>query len=118
MRTKLPIYSGWVRQQLMWMLLSMLSLMLIYPKTGLDQRLIAPCFHVVNQQFSLKNTWLLKTVLYTGLKYDLIFVALSALLVGVIGSLYIPLKYYQQRLFWVFALMLFSTSVAIHHNNE
>ncbi|PPD52404.1 MAG: hypothetical protein CTY10_09460 [Methylotenera sp.] len=119
MRVKLPIYSGWVKQQLMWLLLNMLGLIFIYPKTGLDQRLIAPYFDVVNQQFSLKNTWLLKTVLHTGLKYGLIFVALSALLVGVIGSLYIPLKPYQQRLFWVFALMLVSTSAVSllkHHS--
>lgn len=119
MRAQLPINSIWSKQQLTWLLVSMLSLMFIYPKTGLDQRLIVPYFDVVNQQFSLKNTWLLKTVLHTGLKYGLIFVALSTLLAGVTGSLYRPLKPYQQRLFWVIAVMLLSTSVVSilkHHS--
>ena len=92
------------------LLLSALLLVFIYPKTGLDQRLIAPYFDAVNQQFSLKHHWVLESVLHTGLKYSLIVVAISTLIISQIGPIYAPLKAYQQRLFWAFMLMLISTT--------
>ena len=95
---------------LVLLLLSALFLVLVYPKTGLDQRLIAPYFDAVNQQFSLKHHWVLESVLHTGLKYSLIVVAISTLVISQIGPFYAPLKAYQQRLFWVFMVMLVSTT--------
>lgn len=115
MRLGSAIYQNWVRQpfitqQLILLLISALFLILVYPKTGLDQRLIAPYFDSAHQQFSLKHAWFLETILHTDLKYGLIFVAISTLLTSLIGSIYAPLKAYQQRFFWVFMLMLVSTT--------
>ncbi len=114
-----PANKKWVMQQVFLLLASAIFLMLIYPKTGLDQRLITPYFDAANQQFSLKHAWLLETILHTDLKYGLIFVALSTLLASFGGSMHMPLKPYQQRLFWVFVLMLTSTTLIslLKHNS-
>lgn len=109
----------WARQQLILLLASALFLILIYPKTGLDQSLIAPYFDAVNQQFSLKHAWLLENVLHTDLKYGLIVVALSTLFISLIGNIHAPLRPYQHRFFWVFMVMLISTtavSLLKHHS--
>ena len=110
MRFWLLTHKNWQLQQAILLLASALFLIFIYPKTGLDQRLIAPYFDSVNQQFSLKNAWFLESVLHDGLKYCLIVVAISTLLASLISNIYTPLKPYQQRLFWVFMLMLISTA--------
>ena len=95
---------------LVLLLICALLLVFIYPKTGLDQRLIAPYFDAVNQQFSLKHHWILEGVLHTGLKYSLIVVAISTLIISQLGPIYAPLKVYQPRLLLVFMLMLISTT--------
>ena len=95
---------------LVLLLICALLLVFIYPKTGLDQRLIAPYFDAVNQQFSLKHHWILEGVLHTWLKYSLIVVAISTLIISQLGPIYAPLKVYQPRLLWVFMLMLISTT--------
>ena len=121
MRLRRNINQNWPIKPLVLLLLSALFLIFIYPKTGLDQRLIAPYFDAVNQQFSLKHHWVLETVLHTGLKYSLIVLAISTLIISQLGPLYARLKAYRQRLFWVFMLMLISTtaisilkSVSVH----
>ena len=98
------------KKQLIWLMVSALFLLLIYPKTGLDQRLIAPYFNAINHQFALKHSWFLESVMHSGLKYALIALAISTLLASIIGNIYAPLKAYQSRLFWVFIVMLISTT--------
>ncbi len=124
MRFWLMIDEDWakqnrVMQQMLVLFLSALFLIFIYPKTGLDQRLMTPYFDGVNQQFSLKNAWILETVLHTGLKYCIIFVALGTLLAGFAGNIHAPLKPHQQALLWVFTVMMMSTSAVSllkHHS--
>lgn len=110
MRLWLKINQNWPIKPLVLLTISALVLIFIYPKTGLDQRLIAPYFDAVNQQFSLKHYWVLETVLHTGLKYSLIVVAVSTLIISQIGPIFAPLKAHQQRLFWAFMLMIISTT--------
>ncbi|HEY0562882.1 MAG TPA: phosphatase PAP2 family protein [Methylophilus sp.] len=109
----------WVAHPLTWLLFSALFLMLVYPTTGLDQRLIAPYFDAAHQQFSLKHHWLLESILHNGLKYCLLVVALSTLLISLIGNLYAPYKAHQSRLLLVFVMMLTSTGLValIKHNS-
>ena len=87
-----------------------LFLIFIYPKTGLDQQLIAPYFNAINHQFALKHSWFLESVMHSGLKYGLIVLAIITLLASLMGSIYAPLKPYRARLFWVFIVILVSTS--------
>ncbi len=119
MRFCIPANKKWAMQQVFLLLASAIFLILIYPKTGLDQRLITPYFDAANQQFSLKHAWILESALHTDLKYGLIFVALSTLLASFGGNIHAPLKPYQQRLFWVFMLMLTSTTLIslLKHNS-
>ncbi len=119
MRFCISASKKWAMQQVFLLLASAIFLIFIYPKTGLDQGLITPYFDTVNQQFSLKHAWILEIVLHAGLKYGLIFVALSTLLASFGGNIYAPLKPYQQRLFWVFVLMLLSTTAVslLKHNS-
>lgn len=104
------IHKSWV-WQLVFLFVCALFLMVIYPKTGLDERLIRPYFNSENQHFNLKHDWFLEKVLHTGLKYALILVAISTLLASIIGNIFKPLKPYRQRLLWVFVIMLVSTSL-------
>lgn len=108
---RLDTHYNWAKQHLVLLLASALFLVLIYPKTGLDQQLIVPYFDAILQKFSLKHHWFLESVLHTGLKYALIVVALSTLLISFVGNIHKPLKVHQQRLFWVFMLMISSTTL-------
>ncbi|MES2546252.1 MAG: phosphatase PAP2 family protein [Pseudomonadota bacterium] len=106
-------------QQIVLLLASALFLIFIYPKTGLDQRLIAPYFDASHQQFGLKHAWILENILHTGLKYCITFVALGTLLAGFLANIHDPLKPYQKRFLWVFMVMLMSTaavSLLKHHS--
>lgn len=111
MRLWLDTHQSWIKQQLIWLFASAAFLLFIYPKTGLDQRFIAPYFNAANHQFNLKHTWLLETILHNDLKYCLMIVALGTLICSFIGKFHQPLKAYQLQLFWVFMLMVISTTV-------
>ena len=95
---------------LICLMASALFLIFIYPKTGLDQQLIAPYFNAINHQFALKHSWFLENVMHSGLKYGLVLIAISTLLASFVGHIYGPLKAYQARLLWAFMLMLISTT--------
>ena len=110
MRVGLFVPPYGVKKQLVCLMASALFLICIYPKTGLDQQLIAPYFNAINHQFALKHSWFLENVMHSGLKYGLIVLAISTLFASFIGHIYAPLKPYQARLFWVFIVMLISTT--------
>ena len=103
-----PPYS--FKKSLVWLMASALFLIFIYPKTGLDQRLIAPYFNAINHQFALKHSWFLENVMHSDLKYGLIVLAITTFLASFVGNRYAPLKAYQPRLLWVFVVMLISTT--------
>ncbi len=110
MRVALFVPPYGVKKQLVCLMVSALFLIFIYPKTGLDQQLIAPYFNAINHQFALKHSWFLESVMHSGLKYGLVLIAISTLLASFVGHIYCPLKAYQQRLLWVFVVMLVSTT--------
>ena len=110
MRVGLFVPPYGVKKQLVCSMASALFLIFIYPKTGLDQRLIAPYFNAINQQFALKHSWFLESVMHSGLKYGLVLIAISTLLASFVVHIYGPLKAYQARLLWVFIIMLVSTT--------
>ena len=60
MRVGLFVPPYGVKKQLVCLMASALFLIFIYPKTGLDQQLIAPYFNTINHQFALKHSWFLK----------------------------------------------------------
>ena len=110
MRYGLIATSYEFKKPLICLMASALFLIFLYPKTGLDQQLIAPYFNAANHQFALKHSWFLESFMHSDLKYGLIILAISTLLASLIGQIYSPLKLYQVRLLWVFIVMLISTT--------
>jgi membrane-associated PAP2 superfamily phosphatase len=75
-------------KQLIGLLLSAYFLLFIYPKTGLDQTLIAPYFDAATNSFPLKNQVFLEQFMHTGLKYCMVLVAISSLLAGLQANIH------------------------------
>lgn len=106
-------------QQIVGLLLSAYFLLLIYPKTGLDQTLIAPYFDAATHSFPLKHQFFLEKFMHIGLKYCMIFIAITSLWAGLQTSIHKPYRASifnkfssnpQKQFIWVFAGMLLSTS--------
>ncbi len=75
-------YKNSYLKQIAGLLLSACFLLFIYPKTGLDQTLIAPYFDAVTHSFPLKHQVFLDKFMHTGLKYCMILIATASLLAG------------------------------------
>jgi membrane-associated PAP2 superfamily phosphatase len=107
-------------QQIVGLLLSAYFLLFIYPKTGLDQTLIAPYFDIATQSFPLKHQVFLEQFMHTGLKYCMVFVAVSSLLAGLRGNIHAASRasffsriqmLFKNPYFMAFVGMVVSTSV-------
>lgn len=107
-------------KQLMVLLISALFLLFIYPRTGLDQALIAPYFDVATQSFPLKHHVFLDTFMHAGLKYCIILIAVLSLLMALRASIYAPYRtsffarfkiFVKNAYFLAFIDMVLSTSV-------
>lgn len=101
------------------LLLSAYFLLFIYPKTGLDQTLIAPYFDAATHSFPLKHQFFLENFMHIGLRYCMIFIAIASLWAGLQASIHEPYRASifnkfscnpEQQFIWVFAAMLLSTS--------
>ena len=107
-------------QQIVGLLLSAYFLLFIYPTTGLDTYLIASYFDAATHNFPLKHQFFLEEFMHTGLKYCMIFVAITSLWAGLQTSIYeasrvsILKKFignHQKQFIWAFVGMVVSTSV-------
>ena len=107
-------------QQIAGLLLSAYFLLFIYPKTGLDQTLIAPYFDVATQSFPLKHQVFLEKFMHTGLKYCMIFIAIASLWAGLQTNIHAAsgasifnkfIGHSQKQFIWAFVGMVVSTSV-------
>jgi membrane-associated PAP2 superfamily phosphatase len=107
-------------QQIVGLLLSAYFLLFIYPKTGLDRTLIAQYFDVATQSFPLKHQFFLEKFMHLGLKYCMIFVAISSLLAGLQTNIHAPsgasifksfIGNHQKNFIWAFIGMVLSTSL-------
>ncbi len=107
-------------QQIALLALFALFLVFIYPKTGLDQTLIAPYFNVVLHRFMLKHHVFLEQYMHTHLKALITLIAISALLLGLKVSIYKTTGVsfltrlqllYTNAYFFAFIGMVVSTSV-------
>lgn len=106
--------KNFYQQHIVGLLLSAYFLVAIYPTTGLDQFLIAPYFDAATQSFPLKHQVFLEEFMHLGLKYCMIFVAISTLALGLAANKIAPLRasigIYKKQFFWVFVGMVLSTS--------
>ncbi|MEQ1600101.1 MAG: phosphatase PAP2 family protein [Methylotenera sp.] len=107
-------------QQIVGLLLSAYFLLFIYPKTGLDQALIAPYFDIATQSFPLKHQVFLEKFMHTGLKYCMIFIAITSLWAGLQANIHEAsgasvfkkiIGNSQKQFIWLFVSMVASTSV-------
>ena len=107
-------------QQIVGLLFSAFFLLFIYPKTGLDQTLIAPYYDAATNSFPLKHQVFLEQFMHTGLKYCMVFVAISSLLAGLRGNIHAASRasffariklLFKNPYFMAFIGMLVSTSV-------
>lgn len=109
------VTKSFYQQQIMGLLLSAFILILIYPKTGLDQSLIAPYFDTVTKSFSLKHQFFLEEIMHVGLRNSMIITAICVLALGLSGNRIAPLRAYagaySRPLLWVFVGMILSTSI-------
>ncbi len=69
-------------KQAIGLLVTAYFLAIVYPATGLDQFLIAAYFDVASQHFPLKHEVLLEQFMHTGLKYCVMAVAITSLLIA------------------------------------
>jgi membrane-associated PAP2 superfamily phosphatase len=106
--------------QIAGLLLSAYFLLFIYPKTGLDQTLIAPYFDIATQNFPLKHQVFLEKFMHTGLKYCMIFIAIACLLAGLQPNTHKAYRasilknfidHHQKQFILAFVGMVASTSV-------
>ncbi|MDP3308877.1 phosphatase PAP2 family protein [Methylotenera sp.] len=110
----LGVGNSFYQQHIVGLLLSAIILAVIYPKTGLDQFLIAPYFDAATQSFPLKHQVFLEMVMHSGLKYCIVFVAVSTLALGLAGNKIAPFRasigLYKKQFIWVFIGMALSSS--------
>jgi membrane-associated PAP2 superfamily phosphatase len=71
-----------VLSQLIGLLATAYLLVFIYPRTGLDQLLIAPYFDTAAQQFTLKHDHFLEQFMHLGLKYCMVAIAITSLIIA------------------------------------
>lgn len=109
-----------VIKQLSILLVSACFLLFIYPNTNLDSLFIAPYFDVETKTFPLKHQAFLESFMHTGLKYCIIVIAVTSLLMALISSIYAPFRasifihskiIFKNVYFIAFIGMVFSTSV-------
>jgi membrane-associated PAP2 superfamily phosphatase len=111
----IPFYS----QQIALLVLSALFLVFIYPKTGLDEALIAPYFNAAVPHFPLKHQVFVEQVMHTDLKICIAVIAIVSLLVAMHTSIYMNCRIslfsrfkllFKNAYFLAFVGMVVSTS--------
>ena len=68
--------------QLLGLLVTAYFLIFVYPITGLDQTLIAPYFDMTEHRFTLKHDHFLEQFMHLGLKYCMVAIALTSLMIA------------------------------------
>lgn len=110
-------------QQVLGLLFSALFLVLVYPKTGLDQLLIAPYFDVISHRFLLKHQVFLEEFMHVALKKSMVIVAIATLLAALKTSIFVTNKptfimrvklFLSSPYFFVFIGMVVSTSTVAY----
>jgi membrane-associated PAP2 superfamily phosphatase len=82
--------SFFIASQLIGLFVSACFLIFIYPNTGLDQILIAPYFDASAQRFTLKHDHFLEQFMHLGLKYCMVVVAISSLVIALRANIKAP----------------------------
>ena len=76
--------------QLLGLLVTAYFLIFVYPVTGLDQILIAPYFDMSAHRFTLKHDHFLEQFMHLGLKYCMVAIAITSLMLALRGNTRAP----------------------------
>ncbi len=106
---KLTPFAIWHIKQMFYLIACAVFLLWIYPRTNLDFDLIIPYYDIENKVFSLKNDLFLTQVMHVGLRYFVIFVALTTLFLAVLGDKFKLSALVRRQLCWSFVGMMLST---------
>jgi len=105
-----PTREFWFKHGLPALVLAIFML-LVYPVLQIDRYLADFFFDPKQHHFPLKHYPFLELVMHAGLKWLMVVIALGCLAASVLGGSAVKSGAYKKPLLWVFAGMVFSTSV-------
>ncbi|MDD2832637.1 MAG: phosphatase PAP2 family protein [Methylotenera sp.] len=120
LKSYMPSEDFWLKHLLASMFVAALML-LVYPVLHIDTNLTDLFFDANQQRFPLKRDLFLTQWMHIGLKWLMVAVAVSSLVLWISSYLLTSIKAYRAPLLWVFVGMVVSTAVVAifkHYNQH
>lgn len=95
-------------------------MLFLYPKTHLDTLITNLFFDAQSRSFPLEHQAFLSQWMHRGLKWLMVLIALSCLVLSAVSFKFIPLKAHRKSLFWVFVGMVTASTIVatLKHYNQ